>query len=100
MIEFDQNVLSFITQASKHQVKMIMVGGIAVNFYGYQRHSADVDFWIESSVENLISLKNALHQLGFDFVDFPETVYRKEQNISIKISPEMELELLTAFSFA
>ena len=100
MIEFDQNVLAFITQASRFKIEMIMVGGTAVNFHGYQRHSADVDFWIESSAENLINLKNALHQLGFDFVDFPEAVYRQEQNISIKISPEMELELITTFSLS
>jgi hypothetical protein len=100
MIEFDQNVRDFIAQASKYQVRMIMVGGTAVNFHGYQRHSADVDFWIESSVKNLINLKKALHQLGFDFADFPEAVYNKEQNISIKISPEMELELITAFTLS
>ena len=27
----------------------LMVGGGAVNFHGYQRHSADVDFWIETT---------------------------------------------------
>lgn len=34
-------------------MKMIMVGGGVVNFYGYQRHSADVDFWIESTPKDL-----------------------------------------------
>lgn len=37
---------------------MLMVGGGAVNFYGYQRHSADVGFWIEVSLQNLLKIKN------------------------------------------
>ncbi len=32
---------------------MLMVGGGAVNFHGYQRHSIDVDFWIDTQKENL-----------------------------------------------
>jgi hypothetical protein len=32
---------------------MILVGGGAVNFHGFQRHSADIDFWIDVSEENL-----------------------------------------------
>lgn len=29
---------------------MMMVGGGTVNFYGYQRHSAAVDFWIITGI--------------------------------------------------
>ena len=43
-LTFDKELESFITYANKNCVKMIMVGGGAVNFHGYQRHSADVDF--------------------------------------------------------
>ncbi len=32
---------------------MLMVVGGAVNFHSYQRHSADVDFWIETTPKNL-----------------------------------------------
>ncbi|MCF6297238.1 MAG: hypothetical protein L3J08_04515 [Flavobacteriaceae bacterium] len=35
----------------------------AVNFHGYQRHSADVDFWIETTQENLDKLLLVLMKL-------------------------------------
>jgi len=80
-------------------VRMIMVGGGAVNFHGYQRHSADVDFWIDITNENLKKLVSVFKTMGYDIEDFPEDVKLKKQNISIKFSPvDIDLELITNFS--
>ncbi|NCA85753.1 MAG: hypothetical protein EOM83_09275 [Clostridia bacterium] len=43
---------------------MILVGGNAVNYYGYKRHSSDIDFWIDNSHQNLDKMLNALRELG------------------------------------
>lgn len=96
-MQFDDLVLEFLEKATKHKVEMVMVGGGAVNFHGYQRHSADVDFWINVTPDNLEALKIALADLNFDLEDFPEDVKQKKQNISIKISPYLEIELITSF---
>ena len=75
-----------------------MVGGGAVNFHGYQRHSADVDFWIDMSEENLSKLLMVFNEMGFDLHEFPIAVIQQEQNISIKFSPvDLDLELITKF---
>ncbi len=71
-MEFDNLVMDFLEKATSHKVEMIMVGGGAVNFHGYQRHSADVDFWINVTPSNLQALKKALQDMEFDFDDFPE----------------------------
>ena len=97
-MEFDDKVQTFIELANKHDVKMLMVGGGAVNFHGYQRHSTDVDFWIDIRQENLDNLKIVLNEMGYAFNAFPEDVKRAEQNISIKISPIQEIELITRFN--
>jgi hypothetical protein len=97
-MQFDDKVEQFITLANKHGVKMLMVGGGAVNFHGYQRHSTDVDFWIDIRQENLDLLKLTLTEMGYAFEDFPEEVKQAEQNISIKISPVQEIELITRFN--
>ena len=34
-------------------VEYLLVGGFAVNFYGYHRFTEDIDFWIAASDENL-----------------------------------------------
>jgi hypothetical protein len=76
-----------------------MVGGGAVNFHGYKRHSADVDFWIETSNENFDKLILVFNEMGYEIHRFPEAVLEKKQNISIKFSPDdLDLELITNFS--
>jgi len=96
---WEENIDQFIILANKHDVRMIMVGGGAVNFHGYQRHSADVDFWIETTVENFKNLIIVFKEMGYAIDDFPDKVKNQEQNISIKFSPEdLNLELTTNFS--
>ena len=46
---WEENIDSFVSLANKYKVRMLMVGAGAVNFHGQQRHSADVDFWIETT---------------------------------------------------
>ena len=84
---WEENIDSFVALANKHGVRMLMVGGGAVNFHGYQRHSADVDFWIETTEDNFKKLVAVFNEMGYEISDFPEKVKKEEQNISIKFSP-------------
>lgn len=99
MEQWEENINQFVSLANKHKVRMLMVGGGAVNFHGYQRHSADVDFWIETTDENFRKLILVFNEMGYEIDDFPEKVKKQEQNISIKFSPiDLDLELITRFS--
>lgn len=96
--EWKESIDQFIFLANKKGVRMLMVGGGAVNFHGYQRHSADVDFWIETSNSNLSSLVSVFTEMGYEIEQFPDTVKDQLQNISIKFSPaDLDLELITKF---
>ncbi|MDT8412324.1 MAG: DUF6036 family nucleotidyltransferase [Vicingaceae bacterium] len=98
---WQNNIKQFLQLAHHFQVKMLMVGGGAVNFHGYQRHSADVDFWIETSEENLKQLVLVFKEMGYEIENFPEEVRKGEQNISVKFSPaDLDLELITRFSLS
>jgi len=99
MMSWENNINEFVKLADHHKVRMILVGGGAVNFHGYQRHSADVDFWIETTKENLNKLVIVFNEMGYEIKSFPKEVEQQQQNISIKFSPvEMDLELITKFS--
>ena len=99
MKAWNEEILEFVKLASEHGVRMILVGGGAVNFHGYQRHSTDVDFWIDTSEVNFERLVNVFQELGYDLVRFPDDVVEERQNISVKFSPEdLRLELITHFS--
>jgi Nucleotidyl transferase of unknown function (DUF2204) len=96
---WENNIDEFISTANKHNVRMLMVGGGAVNFHGYQRHSADIDFWIDTTEINFKNLVATFLEMGYEINDFPEKVKNREQNISIKFSPlDLNLELITNFS--
>jgi hypothetical protein len=56
---FDEELLSFWRSLSGHNVKYIMVGGIAVNLNGYQRATDDIDVWIEDTLENRQKFRSA-----------------------------------------
>lgn len=50
-----------------HGVKFLVFGGFAVNFYGFNRYTADLDIWVDPSDENLKNLNSAiLKQLRFE----------------------------------
>ncbi|MFV0566200.1 MAG: nucleotidyl transferase AbiEii/AbiGii toxin family protein [Flavobacteriaceae bacterium] len=97
--KWKQDIDAFIKLADKYHVRMLMVGGGAVNFHGYQRHSADIDFWIDTKEDNLKQLIKVFNEMGYEIDDFPKSVKNQEQNISIKFSPtDLDLELITKFS--
>lgn len=94
-----ETIDEFLREASEEEVKMLLVGGGAVNFHGYQRHSADVDFWIETTDENFSKLIRVFRKMGYEIDSFPEKVKNREQNISVKFSlADLNLELITNFS--
>jgi len=95
---WERNIDDFLYLTNKYNVRMLMVGGGAVNFHGYQRHSADVDFWIDMSDDNLSKLLEVFNEMGFDLRELPKAVLEQDQNISIKFSPiDLDVELITKF---
>lgn len=99
MMEWSEQVREFIVAATTHGVRMLMVGGGAVNWHGYKRHSADVDFWLERTAENLRNLRLAVNTIGYDIDEFPGSVHEGLQNVSLKFSPvDLDVELTTRFS--
>ena len=97
MIPFGDRVNSFLRTADEHGLRMLLVGDGAVNFHGYQRQSADVDFWIETTPENFERLVRTLQAEGYAVDGLPRAVLEQEQNISIKMSPDLDLEVRTRF---
>lgn len=97
--DWNEEIENFLVYCQDQGVRLIMVGGGAVNFHGYKRHSADVDFWIDSSSSNLKALVKVLNMMGYEIDRFPENVEKGFQNISLKFSPQTpDIELITNFS--
>ena len=95
---FGEQLREFLSAAQDNHVRFLLVGGGAVNFHGYQRLSADVDLWVDHNPENLEHLREALEACGYLVDRWPEAVRSADQNVSIKISPDLKLELIMRFN--
>jgi len=59
---FSEDVCEFIRLLCQHTVRFLIVGGEAVIFYGHIRFTGDVDFFFDSSRDNVVRLHAALHE--------------------------------------
>jgi len=66
-ILFDEHRLILKTLLN-HHVDFILIGGYAVNYYGYNRSTGDMDLWLNPTNENKDLLIGALSELQFDEV--------------------------------
>lgn len=57
---------------SKEEIPFLLVGGFAVNYYGYTRNTIDIDFMTPD--ENVAQLKSVMQLLGFSNVSEHENV--------------------------
>ncbi|MFP3869984.1 MAG: hypothetical protein ACLFVT_03770 [Syntrophobacteria bacterium] len=48
-----------------HRVRYLVVGGVAVNIYGYVRMTMDLDIMVDLSEENLSNIICVMEKLGF-----------------------------------
>lgn len=63
---FDQVFREFIELLNKYDVEYILIGGYAVNIYGYTRGTGDLDIWINGTKENGDKIKLVIHEFGYD----------------------------------
>jgi predicted nucleotidyltransferase len=62
---FTQDMKEFIEFLEKYQVEYVVVGGFAVNYYGYIRTTQDIDILIFPSSKNAQNMIKALDEFGF-----------------------------------
>ena len=52
--------LSFLRCARRNNLRYMLIGGYAVNYYGYNRNTNDLDVWIAPTNENKLLFINTL----------------------------------------
>ena len=61
----NKGFLDLITAFETQDVKYLLVGGWAVNHYGFSRTTGDIDFWLKDDAENRSNLIKAFRELGY-----------------------------------
>jgi len=55
----------FLRLLIAHEVRFLLVGGYAVNAFGYSRNTSDIDIWIATGMENEEFVITAVREFGF-----------------------------------
>lgn len=70
----NQQIIEIWKYFFQYDVKYITIGGFAVNIYGYNRNTGDIDIYIEDTIENRINLRNAFVKIGLGDFESIETM--------------------------
>ncbi|WAC40222.1 hypothetical protein [Pedobacter sp. SL55] len=58
-------MLQLLSVFQKHKVDYLIVGGFAVNRYGYNRATGDLDIYLRDTKENRKNLIEAIDEMGY-----------------------------------
>jgi predicted nucleotidyltransferase len=86
----------FLRLLTSTGVEYLVVGGYAVNYYGYSRATADIDIWIAIGDVNTEKVAGALREFGFAKAE-PE-IFREPGKVIRMGVPPVRLEVLTSIS--
>ena len=62
-------MLQLLSVFQKHKVDYLIVGGFAVNRYGYNRATGDLDIYLRDTKENRKNLIEAIDEMGYGRYD-------------------------------
>ena len=81
-----------------HHVEYLLIGGYAVNYYGYPRATADMDIWIAVHPANADRVVAALKEFGFDLPDLSPDLFLRDWQIIRLGVPPIRIEISTTIS--
>jgi hypothetical protein len=97
LIEFHEKLLNVF---EKFKVNYMIVGGHAVNIYGYVRATADLDIWIDKTAENLDRIRESLKALGYNETECSKAIeeVRNDKNIALFDENNNKIDIMQLYS--
>jgi hypothetical protein len=86
----------FLRLLNARNVEYLLVGGYAVNYYGYPRATADMDIWIGIDPINAEKLAQMLREFGFPQAS--GQLFQEREKIIRMGVPPIRIEVLTSVS--
>jgi hypothetical protein len=94
----EQDFRDFIELLNKHEVNYLVVGGLAVNRYGYSRNTGDMDIWIKNSEPNAIKMTDVIKDFGFGSLDISIDDFLSEGQVVQLGFPPMRIDIMQTLS--
>ena len=97
-MELSQDFKEFIDLLNDHNVEYLVVGGYAVNNYGYLRATGDIDFWVKPGIDNAKRIIKSLLDFGFGSFDVKEDDFTNEDRVVQLGFPPYRIYIMTSVS--
>lgn len=95
LVSLDPNFKEFIELLNSERVEYLLLGGYAVNYYGYHRFTGDIDFWIAPTPENAKLVARALGKFGFAEPAFDPGRFLIPGKVHMFGVPPVRIDILT-----
>jgi hypothetical protein len=80
-MEIRPHFSELLTLLEDNKVEYVIVGGYAMAYHGYPRFTKDIDIFYRNTAENIIKIRKALIEFGFNENDLPESIFSEAGNI-------------------
>lgn len=77
----NKDLKEFLIHLNANKVDYMVVGGIAVAFYGYPRFTGVIDVWIKKSSDNARKIISAVRSFGYAGIELSEEELTKDNMV-------------------
>lgn len=92
----NQQIVDIWKYFYEYNVRYITIGGFAVNIYGYNRNTGDIDIYIEDTKANRMNLRNAFIAIGLGDFSAIETMQFIPGWTDFTLSYGLRLDIMTS----
>lgn len=86
----------FLKLLNSHEVEYLLIGGYAVNYYGYPRATVDMDFWVGIDPSNAAKVAAVLREFGF--LQATSELFTERGKVVRMGVPPLRIEVITSVS--
>ena len=91
----NEQIIAIWNSFFENKVKYITIGGFAVNIYGYNRSTGDIDIYLEDTIENRVNLRKALKSINLGDFETIETMQFIPGWTDFSLSYGLRLDVMT-----
>ncbi|QSW89835.1 nucleotidyltransferase [Flavobacterium endoglycinae] len=92
----NEQIIAIWNSFFENKVKYITIGGFAVNIYGYNRNTGDIDIYLEDTIENRLNLRKALKSINLGDFETVETMQFIPGWSDFTLNYGLRLDIMTA----
>lgn len=82
-------------EAYRKDLEYMIIGGLAVNYHGFQRATGDIDIWYNPTSKNYLALITVIKEFGFETTEIESKSYYKVNGLIRLPLDRFSIELLS-----